>query len=181
VQERRVCRNCGKSKPIERFEVDKRVPTGRTNRCKACKFKAESKATRAYRRLYGRQKKYPIPVEVTRKDVEAIFTIFGGRCAYCSCVETKETGTFNLEHVIPLIRDGRHHVSNLVISCKSCNSRKGDKPVSEFYRTYDKFQLPNYLFLLEYIGYFTGKTPDQVEEEILGPDYYKWQKKVKIS
>lgn len=186
MSEKRTCRNCGETKPIELFEVDKRAKGGITTRCKACKFKSNNKASKAFRRLYERQNKYPIPVNVTRQDVEAIFTIFDGRCAYCLCEESEETGTFNLEHVIPLARNGTHEVSNLVISCRKCNRQKWDKPVSEFFRTYDKFTLPNYLFLLDYIGHFTGKTRNQVEQEILGADYYRWlaekqRKKAKIS
>ena len=184
MSEKRTCRKCGETKPIEAFEKDKRAKGGRTNRCKACKFKSNSKAAKAYRRFYEKQDKYPIPIEVTRRDIELLFEAFEGRCAYCGCEESDETGTFNLEHVIPLCRHGRHRISNLVISCPERNRRKNDKPVSEFFRTYDKFTLSNYLFLLEYIGHFEGKTHDQAEQEILGPDYYKWlenknRKKVK--
>jgi 5-methylcytosine-specific restriction endonuclease McrA len=50
---------------------------------------------------------------------------FGWRCVYCH----KELNqyTLTIDHKIPLAGGGSHWPSNLVPSCKPCNSRKRDR------------------------------------------------------
>ena len=47
-------------------------------------------------------------------------------CAYC---DRKFSNTLpaTIDHVIPLSKSGKHTISNLVLACKSCNSRKHNK------------------------------------------------------
>jgi 5-methylcytosine-specific restriction endonuclease McrA len=45
------------------------------------------------------------------------------QCTYCSKVLDKRTAT--RDHVVPVVRGGSDDISNIVIACKSCNSRKG--------------------------------------------------------
>lgn len=52
----------------------------------------------------------------------------GYRCVYCLA-----TGVaLELDHVIPKSRGGEHSLANLVAACKSCNSSKGTKSLSEW-------------------------------------------------
>ena len=46
-------------------------------------------------------------------------------CQYCG--ESGET----IDHVIPKSKGGRHTWENIVLCCKSCNSKKGDKLLHE--------------------------------------------------
>jgi 5-methylcytosine-specific restriction endonuclease McrA len=55
---------------------------------------------------------------------------YGYRCRYCNKDLTQETPI--LEHFIPLSRGGSNWPSNLVPSCKSCNSSKKAKTGWEF-------------------------------------------------
>lgn len=51
-------------------------------------------------------------------------------CVYCkrSIVGLR----FHLDHAVPLKRGGKHHISNIVVSCKRCNLTKRDKTIPEF-------------------------------------------------
>lgn len=67
----------------------------------------------------------------------------GWMCAYCyrlldPVVRYQDDGYGRLraiqhpampcvDHVVPESRGGPHHIDNFVLSCKSCNSRKGNK------------------------------------------------------
>ncbi len=55
-----------------------------------------------------------------------VWVLDSGRCAYCNAPGT------DYEHVVPLARGGWGCVSNFRVACKSCNSRKGTKPLSVF-------------------------------------------------
>lgn len=46
-----------------------------------------------------------------------------GRCRYCGVVP----GTVTIDHVTPRVQGGLHGADNLVVACKSCNSRKGGR------------------------------------------------------
>ena len=52
---------------------------------------------------------------------ESLVRVYGGRCLYPRCNETQVTQ----DHVIPISKGGRHHVSNLQPLCHSHNSGKG--------------------------------------------------------
>jgi 5-methylcytosine-specific restriction endonuclease McrA len=53
---------------------------------------------------------------------------FGHTCVYCG-----RTGTaFELDHIWPKSRGGSDRVSNLALSCHSCNERKGNQTAAEF-------------------------------------------------
>jgi hypothetical protein len=46
------------------------------------------------------------------------------RCEYCRAPEAVFNFPFEVEHVIPIGRDGTHAESNLALACRSCNLRK---------------------------------------------------------
>jgi 5-methylcytosine-specific restriction endonuclease McrA len=53
---------------------------------------------------------------------------FGRRCVYCGATNQP----FEIDHVHPRSRGGSDRVSNLVLSCHDCNSRKGNQTATEF-------------------------------------------------
>lgn len=161
----KICTTCGVAKTLNLFEVDRRQKTGITGRCKRCKFLSNNKAARAFRRLYEKQVIYPIEIETSREEVTQIFELFESRCAYCYVEESEETKTFELEHIIPLSKGGRHHKSNLVISCKSCNSKKGNRSLFEFHSMSDDFTVPYLVFIVKYVAYFLDKPFADVWDE----------------
>jgi len=50
------------------------------------------------------------------------------RCAYCDA----ENVPLEVEHVVPRSKGGTDRVSNLTLSCRTCNEAKGNRPVQEF-------------------------------------------------
>ena len=53
---------------------------------------------------------------------------WGYRCVYCK----KKNIPLEIEHIIPRSRRGSNRVSNLTISCRDCNQKKGSKTAEEF-------------------------------------------------
>lgn len=50
-------------------------------------------------------------------------------CAYCGqCCKEK----YHVDHILPLVRGGKHELVNLAISCPTCNLRKHSKTPDEF-------------------------------------------------
>jgi 5-methylcytosine-specific restriction endonuclease McrA len=85
--------------------------------------------TRVYRQQ-RRARELNAEGSFTAEDVARIFAEQGGRCAYCG-----EERKLTIDHKKPLSRGGSNDLSNLVGACRSCNSRKGARELSEFLRS----------------------------------------------
>jgi 5-methylcytosine-specific restriction endonuclease McrA len=59
---------------------------------------------------------------------EYLLQKWGRKCAYCSV----ENVPFETEHILAKSKGGSNRVSNLCLSCHSCNQAKGNKPIEEF-------------------------------------------------
>ncbi|HEY9655455.1 MAG TPA: HNH endonuclease signature motif containing protein [Crinalium sp.] len=51
----------------------------------------------------------------------------GHRCEYCKAPEVVFNFPFEVEHIIPLSRQGPNDAANLALACRSCNLRKGNR------------------------------------------------------
>lgn len=164
--ETKTCRLCGEEKALDLFEVDKRVKGGRTTRCKDCKFDSNSKPAKAYRRLYERQDKYPIPIEVTRKGYEQLYEIWKVICIYCLKHMEEEGETPSFDHIVPLSNpDSRNHISNIFPVCISCNSKKSNKPLYVFYDESPSFHNRQLEIVVEYVARLSKRTIEEVDAE----------------
>jgi len=47
------------------------------------------------------------------------------RCEYCGISQTGQVGTFHIDHIIPVVADGKTTAENLALACVSCSLRKG--------------------------------------------------------
>lgn len=159
----KTCSMCKETKPLELFEKEKRQKAGYGARCKACK--SDPKPHKAFWRLNAKQKLYAIPIEITKEEVAMIFEAFEGECIYCGTEESEKTGTMNLEHIVPMKRGGRHHVSNFVISCRSCNAKKHDKPLIDFYRSHEPFNYRRLEYIFIHVAHFSKRDPEEVAKE----------------
>lgn len=168
-QDKRICRICGANKPIEMFEIDKRVKGGHTNRCKACKTALEDRAHRAYRDMKKRARKAGVPMEVTVSELRLLYTAHDGKCIYCGKSEDEAGCRHHIDHVTPLRRGGTNHISNLVLACASCNASKGDKPLVSFYldRDRDKFSEQAFSTVACVISLTAGQPIDEVLDGLL--------------
>ena len=68
---------------------------------------------------YRTRKRAVVSVGVSERDWRRLVGRYGGRCAYCD----GPNGT-TVDHVVPIIRGGRHSIGNVLPACKSCNSSK---------------------------------------------------------
>ncbi|MCC3475724.1 MULTISPECIES: RNA-guided endonuclease IscB [unclassified Microcoleus] len=59
---------------------------------------------------------------------EYLLAKWGRKCAYCGI----ENVPFEIEHILARSKGGSNRVSNLCLSCHSCNQAKGNQPVGEF-------------------------------------------------
>lgn len=60
------------------------------------------------------------------------------QCQYCGTSLSKDTAT--MDHVIPVSRGGKTHWKNIVSSCGSCNTHKGNRLITPTTRP----QIPTY-------------------------------------
>lgn len=59
---------------------------------------------------------------------EYLLEKFNRTCVYCDTTNA----FFEIDHVIPRVHGGSNRISNLVLSCHSCNQKKGNKSLEEF-------------------------------------------------
>lgn len=64
---------------------------------------------------------------VTERQWRRVLLAYNNRCAYCGCASV-----LTQDHVIPLVRGGRHSIGNLVPACGSCNSSKNSRLIVEW-------------------------------------------------
>ncbi len=60
-------------------------------------------------------------------DYTAIAQRADHRCEYCKAPEVVFNFPFEVEHIIPVSRQGSHDAANLALACRSCNLRKGNR------------------------------------------------------
>lgn len=75
---------------------------------------------------------------------QKIFEKTDYHCYYCG-TELKD-GNATIDHVKPMDAGGGNGYTNLVPSCKSCNSKKGTKTIDDFrfYFSREKQGIPNF-------------------------------------
>jgi 5-methylcytosine-specific restriction endonuclease McrA len=61
---------------------------------------------------------------ISKKELKALYE---SDCFYCG-----SKGKIELDHVLPIIKGGRHSIGNLVAACQSCNRSKGAKLLVEW-------------------------------------------------
>lgn len=66
-------------------------------------------------------------MSVTPELRERVLARDGGFCRYCGLGGLRGANASHLaiDHIVPRCRGGRDRMGNLVVSCKSCNTRKG--------------------------------------------------------
>lgn len=97
---------------------------------------------------YFRFRDLEAPVEVERFDFSDLIARDGTKCQFClkeldfspvrkNTTDRRDFAT--LEHLLPISRGGAHTLENVILLCWSCNSRKNNKTVAEYYE-YEKLK-----------------------------------------
>lgn len=90
-----------------------------------CSDRCQKRVSRRRRRA----REYNAPGEYTFTQVMRQYAKQGNVCAYC---RRPASGLPDPEHVTPLSRGGRNDMSNIVASCRSCNTDKCDLTLDEW-------------------------------------------------
>lgn len=92
--------------------------------------------------------KKELPHTLTIKQWEDIKVLFNNKCAYCG----KELPLVQ-EHFIPLSKGGEYTTNNIIPSCQSCNSSKGNKDFFEWYPKYKYYSKKREKIILKFLNY----------------------------
>ena len=101
------------------------------------KYLSKARKTEAYRlanransaRRKMRRWRRPDGSPVYKERLAALLRRHNGKCYWCR----KSYGeTYHLDHVMPLAIGGEHDITNLVVSCPTCNLKKGVKTPMEW-------------------------------------------------
>lgn len=90
-------------------------------------LEAFSKDKRGYSdfdKMLGRDRQRSIPRSLRR----AVYERDGRRCRYCGST----AGPFQIDHIFPWSRGGRHQLENLTVACQACNAAKSNMSAEEF-------------------------------------------------
>ncbi len=69
--------------------------------------------------------------DLTVQELREIYRSSSGKCSYCGTQVSRprfsRTNLRGFDHVVPLIKGGKHTASNIVVCCRTCNTNKNDK------------------------------------------------------
>ena len=98
-------------------------------------FRSMARAWRAGSKARAAKIGRPLPPESipTINEVEAHLRCQPLECIYCRRqLAATKAGKPNMDHRLPIARDGGADVHNLVLSCSGCNRAKGEMTETEF-------------------------------------------------
>ena len=75
--------------------------------------------------------------KIQQEEYDDIFNAQKGLCAYCGTLMLGEGDSHHpdyctMDHIVPLSRDGKHEIGNILFACRSCNSSKHAKTIAEW-------------------------------------------------
>jgi len=126
----KTCTRCNAEKPLTEYYTADRYY------CNDCERETSrermalpvNKARLAYRNACITAKKYGVYNDLTYDDVEYLFKLADGRCAYTG----RKSDNLSLEHVIPMSKGGPNTISNILVVDLDANRRKNDGSALEF-------------------------------------------------
>lgn len=71
---------------------------------------------------------YNTDVKLWKKISKSVMRRDKYTCTYCCAVG----GILEVDHIVPISKNGSNEMSNLTTSCRKCNRQKKDKEVEEF-------------------------------------------------
>lgn len=133
----RICKGCGRSLPLTREYFGQTPSGGFRHFCRPCKNKKTAKwaagnpeKTRAKWERQNARRAVAGKPDYDSKVIQELKLFLKNRCAYCNSLLT---GSYEVDHVIPLNRGGLNTVSNITLCCRPCNREKGDRTADEYF------------------------------------------------
>ena len=137
------CKECPKCKrwlPLCEYSLDNSNWDGLHGYCKSCtndinrkiysnNSDAKRKKMHEYRHRQGLKATANKTCRITIEIINAVMDKYGYCCAYCGCDCSTE---YEIDHKIPLSRNGTNDFSNLALSCPHCNRSKRNKTDDEY-------------------------------------------------
>tara|TARA_X000000950_G_scaffold197326_2_gene237605 strand:- start:14371 stop:14862 length:492 start_codon:yes stop_codon:yes gene_type:complete len=135
-KDKKKCLSCGKVKPIERFELDRRVNGYRLNHCRPCRQAGKRKkisetpyayTNNLYSHLRSRRKKtHEFTLE--REDLHTMYDQQKGLCAYSGMIMTyiKDGSGYHLTNISidRINNDKGYTIDNVCLVCLAINMMK---------------------------------------------------------
>lgn len=156
----KVCSRCKNELGITLFR--KRANGGFYSVCRKC----ENKYNKEYRITHPeickkchviteqrrRKKAKSVLKDLTTSEWENIKKYFDFKCAYCG----EECEELTQEHVIPLSKGGNYTKSNIIPSCRSCNCKKHNKLLDEWYKNQSFYSKAQELKIKNYLNQYAN-------------------------
>lgn len=151
----KTCTQCSMSKGILQFR--ERANGGFYSICREC----ENENNKEYRlthpelireikvRTEQRRRARALEVEsdFTKEQWKECLETFDNQCAYCGV----ETSDMCQDHFVPLSKGGGYTKSNIVPSCRSCNSKKHNILFEDWYPRHPDYLVERELAVLDYL------------------------------
>jgi|GEM_PF-1688686 len=163
---KRVCRECGSEESkiyiashkesiaerrrIYRISIAHRPRQYDKYREAKRRYARENKEKNNIYKQSRRSRKANLPHTLTTQQWEEIRQHFGYACAYCGT-----EGPLEQEHYVALSKFGEYSVSNIICSCKRCNSSKGDRSCHEWWIKQPYYSKQREDKVLKFLGYNT--------------------------
>lgn len=125
------CTKCLVEKSLDAFHKDAGKPGGKHSHCKECRATYRKTPVSKAKQAISRMRHNGMPIDLSAYEI--MWTLGDCRCSYCGTELAYEDTT--LDHITPTIRQGANTFENTTVSCKSCNSSKGDRPALLFLLT----------------------------------------------
>lgn len=165
--ETKTCRKCGETKPLNEMGRDVSYKDGVSTLCKTCaiqrsrvQYDSNYHVFKYHRR---RATSFGVGTYLTCAEFTSIRKEQERECIYCGNREN-----LGIEHVRPLQHSGPNSRWNLTIACHSCNSRKKNRTVIEFYESEPAFTAERFDALIAYMAQHNGCTPEHMRWLIEG-------------
>lgn len=88
-----------------------------------------------------------IKEQVTDANWKILLIKFNHQCVYCGNEES-----ITKDHIIPISKGGQHEFNNLVPACSSCNSRKSNHSLDEWYTKQSFYSPTQHEKIIEHMG-----------------------------
>ena len=95
--------------------------------------------------------KRKLPSTLTIEQWESAKKHFDNSCAFCG-----KNYPLAQEHFVALTKGGEYSHNNIIPSCQSCNSSKGDKNFFEWYPKFKHYSKARERKIIQYLGYKNG-------------------------